>query len=68
MQVMNSYSGFPTTILSTTDSGTWRERWEKILGHPIDQPKDTLDWEVYNEYLLLRTKEYIEEMEHGQRL
>ncbi len=68
MQVMNNSSDFPITILSTTDSGTWKERWETILQHPIDQPKDTLDWEVYNEYLLLRTKEYVEEMEHGQRL
>ena len=68
MQVTNNSSDFPITTLSTTDSGTWKERWEKMLGHPINEPKNNLDWEVYNEYLLLKTKEYVEGRGYGQRL
>ena len=61
MQMMNNSLDSHTTTSSTTESGMWKERWERILGHPIEEPMDELDWAAYHEYLLLRTKEYEQE-------
>lgn len=57
MQATNSCYDFPTTTLSTTDSGSWKERWEKKLNNPIDNPRNMLEQTVYDCYLDLRIME-----------